>query len=856
MEGTGNGCWYRQAGHPAAITRLAARGFHHGGDAGTVTNRRRERSSHRGTADLHCLRTLPRLDAPTHSGADDHGWYLPSDQAVSEVGMAPVDTMSLTAAIEEGCPASQSTTVDVQPTPGNVVASVETAQAVHNVGTQEGHGDGGEDVGTHIMTGVPPALGTTAATPLAHSEGAHGGDNGGGEAMNVQACQNADGNRDHGSATHNAGDGGGDGGDDGDDDGDDEDGGGGGGEGGGGGGGGGSGDDGDGGDGDGDGDGEGGGGDGGDDCGNDAGGSGGRVYTQPGFTRSDRRNAAHVWARLQMETGVYDTPPSHSVLDYVPMSCRAKYVTVFAALVAWVNRGHRDEFRWFCLLRLFPAMVCAPLRRGSRNGSRVVLKRLELWADFRWQELADMVRRDIDASARHAQGRPSKSTPCGVDNFRVDEELVVTEAALARAARLARDGYLSRAARALEDKPVAPNDEPTWRGLLERHPPLATPRRYTEPQEDWEWIHLNAKEFTKACASMPRSAAMWLQPMGLRTLAREREGLGELLVICQRILNGEVPGRARGWLYNHRIVALSKLSRHQADQEERERARQEGRGETYVGPVRPIAIGDALLRLAERALVQQEKHRLARYLMPFQVGVGVRGGLNMWATTVECLLQRNPHFALVSIDIENCFNAMDRDALIDECLASDDPVVRALARYVERTYPPGMVAMVDIGGAWRHLSMERGTAQGRPLSPALAAILLQPCLKEAQRAMAAASGRTMEEAQAELGVGAYLDDVNLLAEPVVAAAGLRAFIAAAQQRGWTVNRAKTLVGCGYYLTPEERDAKLEEVRHAFSGLLDARTVQAEGHIFLGTPMGADNEGQITVPATCTCTYVL
>ena len=64
----------------------------------------------------------------------------------------------------------------------------------------------------------------------------------------------------------------------------------------------------------------------------------------------------------------------------------------------------------------------------------------------------------------------------------------------------------------------------------------------------------------------------------------------------------------------HRIVALSKLSRHQADQEERARARAEQRYESYVGPVRPIAIGDALLRLAAA-------------FMPFQVGVGVRGGL-------------------------------------------------------------------------------------------------------------------------------------------------------------------------------------------------------------------------------------
>ena len=154
-----------------------------------------------------------------------------------------------------------------------------------------------------------------------------------------------------------------------------------------------------------------------------------------------------------------------------------------------------------------------------------------------------------------------------------------------------------------------------------------------------------------------------------------------------------------------------------------------------MGPVRPIAIGDALLRLAERAWVQQEKERYAAAFMPFQVGVGVRGGLNMWATTVECLLQRNPGFALVSIDIENCFNAIDRDRLIDECLASTEPGIRVLARYVERTYPPGMVAYAEISGRWRELQMSRGLAQGRPLSCVLAAVLLQPCLKAAQVAI-------------------------------------------------------------------------------------------------------------------------
>ena len=62
----------------------------------------------------------------------------------------------------------------------------------------------------------------------------------------------------------------------------------------------------------------------------------------------------------------------------------------------------------------------------------------------------------------------------------------------------------------------------------------------------------------------------------------------------------------------------------------------------------------------------------------------------------------------MSIDIENCFNAIDRDRLIDECLASAEPGIRVLARYVERTYPPGMVAFAEIDGRWRELQMSRG----------------------------------------------------------------------------------------------------------------------------------------------------
>ena len=75
--------------------------------------------------------------------------------------------------------------------------------------------------------------------------------------------------------------------------------------------------------------------------------------------------------------------------------------------------------------------------------------------------------------------------------------------------------------------------------------------------------------------------------------------------------------------------------------EERLQAQAAGNGDEYTASVRPIAIGDALLRLAEKALAKKLKNAFIAHLMPHQVGVGVPGGLNMWATVVETMLQRD-----------------------------------------------------------------------------------------------------------------------------------------------------------------------------------------------------------------------
>ena len=118
--------------------------------------------------------------------------------------------------------------------------------------------------------------------------------------------------------------------------------------------------------------------------------------------------------------------------------------------------------------------------------------------------------------------------------------------------------------------------------------------------------------------------------------------------------------------------------------------------------------------IAEKALCHQEKLTFRKHLMPYQVGVAVAGGLNMWCTVVECLLQCDPRNVMVAVDLENCFNAIERDALVEELRRHTH--LRPLARYVINAYPVGMVSVARIGEEWRRLCTERGPAQGRPLA--------------------------------------------------------------------------------------------------------------------------------------------
>ena len=147
---------------------------------------------------------------------------------------------------------------------------------------------------------------------------------------------------------------------------------------------------------------------------------------------------------------------------------------------------------WFILLRLFPALVTAPLRRGSRNGGRILLHRLELWRSHQWVALYEEVQaQEAERAVRRAQHKPQH----GGTKRDVDLDTpVVDDTCLHRSSQLAIDGDISLAASALDNRPLAPSDEFTFRGLQSRHPQAEHDARHLAPGKtghasSWSWRH-------------------------------------------------------------------------------------------------------------------------------------------------------------------------------------------------------------------------------------------------------------------------------------------------------------------------------------------------------------------------------
>jgi hypothetical protein len=166
------------------------------------------------------------------------------------------------------------------------------------------------------------------------------------------------------------------------------------------------------------------------------------------------------------------------------------------------------------------------------------------------------------------------------------------------------------------------------------------------------------------------------------------------------------------------------------------------------GGLRPIAVGDMIYRLATKAIVRHSNRR--DFLLPYQFGVGSKGGVEPVVRAVERALEDTldrPYTHLTSLDFSNAFNTVDRTD-IAEGLRQYAPILYRAGRWAY-----GCTSSLVLGSPeGRHIiTSAQGVRQGDPMGPLMFSLGIRSLLRD----LASALGPDRL-------ILAYLDDLYIL----------------------------------------------------------------------------------------------
>ena len=218
----------------------------------------------------------------------------------------------------------------------------------------------------------------------------------------------------------------------------------------------------------------------------------------------------------------------------------------------------------------------------------------------------------------------------------------------------------------------------------------------------------------------------------LSCLCDTKSGLQTVTAIISDICNGALPPAARDMLLRSRLIGIPKPA----------------------GGIRPISIGEIMYRLACSYVIGLLGDDILRSFRNIQKGVGTNGGADRALHYAQMALdfQRYNNPILLSVDISNAFNSIDRHSISHSLYTS--PHTAPLWRLFDWSYSsPSELCVYDSDGIKQATILSsQGVKQGDPLSSFLFAHTIQ---------------RVYEAAVADLpGVTAvaYLDDLQLIGD--------------------------------------------------------------------------------------------
>ena len=423
-------------------------------------------------------------------------------------------------------------------------------------------------------------------------------------------------------------------------------------------------------------------------------------------------------------------------------------------------------------------------------------------------------------------------------------------AAAKRATRLVQTAELGRAVKALtSDLTTRTPDQALRKAIQDLHPAGVAPPDAAQPTfaapaqppqapprpPDPARIVLTTDAVVWAIDHAPRGSApglSGLRPEHLMAAAKHPtcpQAAVHITAMLQRIARNDLPRECpRELIYGGVLSPFEK------------------RG---TGKLRPITVGDVLVRTAGRAIARL-KGVEARNLFPKsgQMGIAVPAGAESIIHATRIALEAHPDWAVLQIDFKNAYNTVSRTLIREELLKHFPDLVD----YFDARYGQPTKLFVPALGVGQFIWSEVGVHQGDPLGPLFFALALRAVMVATVTRQDTNAGQLFVDI---LLILAYLDDLVVIGPPACLAryfARLQAF-AATLRSGLEVNVDKTLLftarlqreSAGGVFCEKYADMCDRLSRHwpdepfAFADLGRLPIVTGAEHILvLGSPIGA------------------
>ena len=375
---------------------------------------------------------------------------------------------------------------------------------------------------------------------------------------------------------------------------------------------------------------------------------------------------------------------------HIPLKDRLAFALVLSsALRSAVHDNSEDA--GLKLLMLLKCVLLAPKRAGRHHKPVPISHLCAQWSKGEFSALWNR------ASNHHSPG-PMRLT----SNHK--------SSSVQTAVSLAREGLLSKACQTLTSSSLAPDNNTTWNLLVSKHPKGTPPTPPSAPLLAAPHLPPNFN-IMAVLHSFPKDTACG--PSGL--------------CIQHLIEAAEVPRflfSSRSVLYLGRWLICLSLARFRykwlGSLQRATWWRWKRTNPTAPPDIRPIAVGEAIRRLAGKCLCSMTKAKAHDFLAPFQLGVACQGGAEKIIHGLRSCVDEHWHevdFAVLKIDLHNAFNRVSRQAVLNACALH----IPELLPWSQWCYGQHPVLWHSLGT----ISSEIGVQQGDPLGPLLFCLVLQ-----------------------------------------------------------------------------------------------------------------------------------